>query len=38
VGTKVLENAAWGYDLPYDEVASIKDHIAFYADKVDIAG
>ncbi len=27
----VLENAAWSYEDPKPEVASIKDYIAFYA-------
>jgi uncharacterized protein (DUF427 family) len=31
-----IENAVWGYDQPYDEVASIQDHVAFYLDKVDV--
>ncbi|MEM8579087.1 MAG: DUF427 domain-containing protein [Pseudomonadota bacterium] len=26
-----LENAAWSYEAPKDDVARIKDHIAFYA-------
>lgn len=29
-------NAAWSYEAPYDEVLGIKDHIAFYADKVTV--
>lgn len=28
-------NAAWSYEAPYDAVAEIKDHLAFYADRVD---
>jgi uncharacterized protein (DUF427 family) len=32
----LIENAVWGYDQPYDEVASLKDHVAFYSDKVDV--
>ena len=34
------ENAVWSYEQPYDEVAVIKEHLAFYPDKVDaiIAG
>lgn len=31
------ENALWYYDAPYPDVAQIKDHAAFYADKVDLA-
>jgi uncharacterized protein (DUF427 family) len=29
------ENAVWSYEQPYDEVAAIKDRLAFYASKVD---
>ncbi len=28
-------NAVWTYENPYDAVASIKDHVAFYPDRVD---
>jgi uncharacterized protein (DUF427 family) len=35
-GGKRAENAAWSYEEPYDEVAGIRDNIAFYADKVEI--
>ena len=28
-------NAVWSYEAPYDAVASIKDHLAFYPDRVD---
>ncbi len=28
-------NAAWTYEHPYDSVAEIKDHIAFYPNRVD---
>ena len=28
-------NAVWTYESPYDAVAGIKDHVAFYADRVD---
>ena len=31
------ENAVWTYEDPYVEVAPIKDHLAFYANKVEIA-
>ena len=30
------QNAVWGYEVPYDEVAAIGGHVAFYADKVEI--
>ena len=29
------ENAVWSYEQPYDEMAAIKEHVAFYPDKVD---
>jgi len=29
------ENAVWSYERPYDEMAAIKEMVAFYADKVD---
>ena len=29
------ENAAWSYEHPYDEMAAIEGHLAFYPDKVD---
>jgi len=28
-------NAVWTYEAPYDAVAQIKGHLAFYADRVD---
>ncbi|HEY9545966.1 MAG TPA: DUF427 domain-containing protein [Solimonas sp.] len=28
-------NAIWSYEAPYDAVALIKDHMAFYPDRVD---
>ena len=31
------ENAMWAYEAPYDETAAIKDHAAFYADRVTIS-
>jgi uncharacterized protein (DUF427 family) len=30
------ENAVWGYDNPFDQVAEIDGHVAFYPDRVDI--
>ncbi len=30
------EDAVWFYREPFDAVAEIKDHLAFYTDKVDI--
>lgn len=29
------ENAVWTYESPYPAVAQIKDHLAFYPDRVD---
>lgn len=31
------ENAVWGYETPFDQVAGIAGHVAFYPDKVEIA-
>jgi uncharacterized protein (DUF427 family) len=28
-------NAVWSYEAPYAAVAQIKDHLAFYPDRVD---
>ena len=28
-------DAIWSYEAPYDAVAQIKDHLAFYPDRVD---
>ena len=28
-------NAVWTYEAPYEAVSPIKDHLAFYADRVD---
>jgi uncharacterized protein (DUF427 family) len=30
------EPIAWSYAEPYPEVAAIKDHVAFYQDRVDV--
>jgi uncharacterized protein (DUF427 family) len=32
---RTAENAVWSYETPYDEVIAIKDHLAFYPDRVD---
>lgn len=37
VGDKVLRNAAWTYKDPKPAARSIKDHIAFYPDRVTVA-
>ena len=31
-------NAVWTYEAPYVPVAAIKDHVAFYPDRVDAIG
>ncbi len=30
-----VENAVWSYEQPYDEMAAIRELLAFYPDKVD---
>ncbi|WP_187970077.1 DUF427 domain-containing protein [Aquibium microcysteis] len=30
------ENAMWAYETPFDEMAAIRDHGAFYADRVTV--
>ena len=35
VGGKRSVNAVWTYEAPYAAVAAIKDHLAFYPDRVD---
>ena len=35
VGGRVAENAVWSYQAPFDEVSNIRDHMAFYGDRVD---
>jgi uncharacterized protein (DUF427 family) len=34
-GRRTAENAVWSYEQPYDEVAGIKERLAFYPEKVD---
>ena len=34
-GGEKTVNAVWTYENPYAPVADIKDHLAFYADRVD---
>jgi uncharacterized protein (DUF427 family) len=36
VGDRTAENAAWSYEQPYDEVADIRERLAFYPRKVDM--
>ena len=35
VGGERAANAVWTYETPYEAVAAIKDHLAFYPDRVD---
>ena len=35
-GDDESENAVWTYEDPFDQVASIRAHLAFYADRVTI--
>ncbi len=35
VGEREAENAVWSYEDPFDQVARIKDYLAFYQDRVD---
>jgi acyl-CoA thioesterase II len=32
----VVQDAVWGYPDPFDEVAGIRGHVAFYTDRVDV--
>lgn len=35
VDGRSAENAVWSYEAPFPAVADIKDHMAFYADRMD---
>jgi len=35
VGGARSVDAIWTYEAPYDAVAAIKDHVAFYSDRID---
>ena len=35
VGGKTIADAAWSYEQPFEEVAAIRDCLAFYSDRVD---
>jgi uncharacterized protein (DUF427 family) len=35
LGGKRSANAVWSYEAPYAAVSAIKDHLAFYPDRVD---
>jgi len=32
---RVKDNAVWTYEMPFPAVAAIKEHLAFYPDRVD---
>jgi uncharacterized protein (DUF427 family) len=34
-GPRTVENAVWSYESPYEQMAAIKNHLAFYPDRVD---
>ena len=34
-GAERAVNGVWSYETPYDAVAQIRDHVAFYPDRVD---
>jgi uncharacterized protein (DUF427 family) len=34
-GGKAAENAVWSYERPFPAMAEIKDHLAFYPNRVD---
>ena len=36
VGGERSIDAIWTYEAPYDAIAEIKDHLAFYPDRIDI--
>lgn len=35
VGSRTAENAVWSYEQPFPAVAEIKEHLAFYPNRVD---
>jgi uncharacterized protein (DUF427 family) len=35
VDGRTAENAVWSYEAPYPAMASIKEHLAFYPDRVE---
>ncbi len=35
VGDRCAENAVWAYDDPYDEARALREHVAFYTNRVD---
>jgi uncharacterized protein (DUF427 family) len=35
-GERREENAVWSYEDPFDQVAGLKDYVAFYPDRVEV--
>ena len=35
IGGEKAKDAVWTYEAPFDAVAAIRDHLAFYPDRVD---
>jgi uncharacterized protein (DUF427 family) len=35
LGSQVEENVVWSYEDPFDEVAGLKDYMAFYPERVE---
>src|SRR5215204_4525476 len=35
VGDRAAADAVWTYETPHDQVSAIKEHLAFYPDRVD---
>ena len=35
-GDANLANSVWTYEQPYESVADIKDHVAFYTDRIEV--
>jgi len=33
-GERVVDNAVWSYETPFDGVAEIREHLAFYPERV----
>lgn len=38
IGEHEIDNALWGYEIPYDEMLEIAGLVAFYPNKVTITG
>jgi uncharacterized protein (DUF427 family) len=36
VDDELLENSAWSYEDPFEEVAGLKDYVAFYPDRFEL--